>query len=301
MNTKRLEQIVIEDSYSRSDMRKKILKDISNGEQEALTLAVEALKGYFHASYYESKNARLDAYERVCGLCLEDLVLEVSIIILPETAPVSYQSVVGRLAEVLGYPDIWDGVKTAAEIIAVVCQSDLYDIIAARNSETGSLMIVSNYSLELETKQKIARMKYLPPMICEPMTVNYNNQSHYLGKDESVLLGKDNHHNMTLGLDALNLASQVALSLDEWILTQEEVSKKPLDTKDKADSFYRMRETSKVVYAELVARGNEFYFGWKFDKRGRMYSSGYEVNIQSTEYKKALINLANKQIIRRDP
>ena len=40
-----------------------------------------------------------------------------------------------------------------------------------------------------------------------------------------------------------------------------------------------------------------FYFTWKYDKRGRIYSQGYHVNIQSTSFKKSLINLHNKLVV----
>ena len=43
--------------------------------------------------------------------------------------------------------------------------------------------------------------------------------------------------------------------------------------------------------------GNKFYFTHKVDKRGRLYCQGYHINYQSASYKKAMIELANKEII----
>jgi hypothetical protein len=298
INLNRLEQICIEDKYSNHDNRNKILRDMETGLDEPMELAVFHLNQYFNGNYYESKNIRLNAYEHVCGLSLEELVNEVCILILPHLNYVSIQSVAGQLAEVLNYPDIFDGVRTAAEIITVVCHADLYDILPAQDSESGGIMIRSNFSLEPATMMVLDKMKYLPPLICQPVPLTNNYDSAYLGKQESVILGKANHHNEPLALDALNIASSVKMSLDPWVLSQTEVSKKPLDTQEKLDNFNRLQNTSREVYDELLDQGNEFYFAYKYDKRGRLYSSGYHVNIQSTEYKKALINLADKQIIR---
>ena len=35
----------------------------------------------------------------------------------------------------------------------------------------------------------------------------------------------------------------------------------------------------------------------KFDKRGRIYSQGYHVHIQGTSYKKAILELHNKEMV----
>jgi hypothetical protein len=298
LSLKRLEQVCIEDKYSKHDNRNKVIRDMETGLETHMAKAVEHLEEYFNGIYYTSKNIRLNAYESVCGLSLEDLVNEVCILTLPLQGAVSIQSVVGQLAEVLNYDDIFDGVRTAAEIITVVCHSDLYDLIPARDSESGSIMLRSNFTLEPATLNALAKMKYLPPMICEPLELTHNYDSPYLGKQESVILGKSNHHDNKQALDALNIASSVRLALDEKMVQHLEVSKKPLDTQEKTDNFNRLQQTSREVYKELLDQDNEFYFGWKFDKRGRMYSSGYHVNIQSTEYKKSIINLATPQIIR---
>ena len=63
-------------------------------------------------------------------------------------------------------------------------------------------------------------------------------------------------------------------------------------------NFLRLIISSRKVYQELLSYGNSFYLNWRFDKRGRMYSQGHEVNIQSTSYKKALINLTKREIIK---
>jgi len=274
MDISRLEQVVVEDTFSRHNDKLLILKELEEGLEKPIELAVSHLMDYFSQSYYASKNARLDAYEVHCGLSMEELVAEVCAIILPTSGYLSIQSVVGQLAEILDYPDIFDGVRTASEIVTVICFSDIYDLIPARNSESGSIMVQANYRLDDNTITKLLKKKYLPPLVCIPDMLTSNYSSSYLTKNTSVILGKGNHHDKKLGLDAINIASGVALSLDDWVLSQDEKSKKPLDTPQKTETHMRLKKASREVYQDLLDAKNEFYFDWRFDKRGRMYSSG---------------------------
>ena len=246
--------------------------------------------------YYQSKELRVAKLVH-SGIAPRDIVLDILSVTLPMTTAQPIQGVVGQLATQLDYDDLFDGVKTASELIAIVCFSDLYDIIPARDSDTGSLMLKSNFTLEEETLQKLSNFKYLPPMLCKPMTVASNNHSGYLTKEDSVILGKDNHHSRKQALDVINTCNGIALSLDKGMLRFKEKSKKPLDTQEQLDAHNRLCISSNIVYKELLANDNKFYFNWKYDKRGRSYSQGYHVNIQSTSYKKAIINLHEKHLI----
>ena len=52
----------------------------------------------------------------------------------------------------------------------------------------------------------------------------------------------------------------------------------------------------KRVYSGLQ-HGNKFWFTHKYDKRGRIYCCGYQLNTQGNSYAKAQLELANKQLI----
>jgi hypothetical protein len=294
-----LEQVCMEDSYSRDQTRSLVLKDMEDSIDEQIDQAVSDLFEYVNKTYsYESKNRRLTELVEKNFFDLEKIVNELMVIILPNKGTISIQTVVGKLASYLKFENQWDGIKTSAEIVVVCCHSDLYDVIPAANSRSGSIEVESNYQLSDKTLQMLSDFQYLPPMLCKPEKITNNYQSAYLSKNESIILGQGNHHDQYLALDAINIANSVELSLDEWVMTQEEVSKKPLDTQEKIDYFNRLKNSSKVIYKELVDKGNKFFLSWRPDKRGRLYSSGYHVNIQGSEYRKALINLANKQVIR---
>lgn len=298
----RLEQLTIEDKYSRSNIRANVSKDIlsSRGIATKIAQATRLLDDYFdkYETYYEAKQRRIDAYRECCELSNDELVIEMMILIFPHQEAQSIQAVAGRLADHFNMPDVFVAVKVAAELLAVVCQSDLYDIIAAKNSDTGGLMVKSNYSLEDETKQFIANTCYLPPIITKPNEIKHNLSSGYLNKTQSVILGdKVNHHDYPVALDVLNIANSIELELDRFMLQFEEKPSKPLDTQEKIDNFRLMANSSKVIYKEIIETGNTFHFNNRFDSRGRLYTEGYHINIQSTDYKKSLINLKKQEVI----
>jgi DNA-directed RNA polymerase len=43
--------------------------------------------------------------------------------------------------------------------------------------------------------------------------------------------------------------------------------------------------------------GNEFYLTHRYDKRGRCYAQGYHVNPQGNDWNKAVIELAEKEVV----
>lgn len=298
----RLEQICMEDKYNREQIVDFIRKEIE-AHKELLEpcrkRALEALYAYFDKEYsYDSKNTRLDALMLREDFSIEDILDQVVLLTIAESKPTKIQKIVGKLAPYFKYEDIWDGVRTAAEILAVIQGPRSYfTLVPARTSESGSIELVSNFQLNPEVLNKIEEMQYLPPLLCKPGKIHHNHQSAYLTKDDSIILGKNNHHDEPQALDVVNISNAIALSLDENILKLEERSKKPLDTTEKLLNWQRLVASSRKVYDEMLEKGNKFYLSWKYDTRGRTYSLGYHVNIQSTEYKKALINFHKKEII----
>lgn len=302
MNLEILRQMTIEDSYAKRDINKKIRKDLeSTPEIEAILAEMRKSIIKYKSDYSSYWNSKIN---RVITLSdnnnTEDLVIYIAVAVMSITEIVPFQAAVATIANKLeGYDDFIDSIKTASELIAVCCDDGLYDVIAAKDSSTGSLMIKPLFSLDNDTVQYIMDTMYLPPLICKPSTVENNFSSGYYNPlAESVVLKKHNHHDMPLALDAINIANSTAYQLDTFILQEfEETPSKKLDTNEKVRNFMLLKNSSKYVYDLLLSEGNKFWFSWRYDKRGRMYSQGYHVNLQSTEYKKALISLADKQHI----
>lgn len=305
MQLNSLMQVVNEDKYAKREINSRIWKDLSECDNLAPVLAklkslILAYKAQYN-QYWPSKRDRcftLGEYNNTPDVMT---YIAVGAMKSSQGKPVPIHGMVEYVARRLeGYSDHMDAVRTASELIAVGALADLYDVIAAKDSDTGSLMVRSRWSLDLSTEQYIADTMYLPPMLCPPNEITGNTTSGYLNPvGESVILKSYNHHNKPMALDALNIANSVPFQLDEFILnTYQETPTKELDTVEKVRNFQLLKNSSKQVYNMLEDQGNLFWFSWRFDKRGRMYSQGYHVNIQSTEYKKALVTLATMETVK---
>lgn len=285
-----------EDTFSRKNIHSWVLKELEE-DLELLSFIEDTQKrvrGWAYATKamtYPSKSKRL---EKLLEEDLDALVLDIFIEVCLQ-GYASYQAVAGKIGAKINMP-VFDAVKTVAEVMAIMCECDAFDVIVADDSDTGVMMVESHYELPETVKQKIADTMYLPPMVCKPFNVTDNYTYHSMTEQGSLILGKSvNHHNMPLAYDAINIASGIPLSLDNYILGFKEVPNKELDTQEKVDSFNRMQIASTKVYNFLLENGNKWYLRWRYDKRGRMYSQGYHVNIQSTDYKKALISFADEE------
>lgn len=288
----------IEDKYSRHNIRKIIVEGLKElGFKSIRKQAHKLIIEYLKESTYPSKNMRKKHLVNH-SVTITQIIDEIIILTVPINNPQPIQAVAARLESILGFSNIYDGIKTASELLTVVCETDLYDIILAKDSPTGSILIESNFELSEETLDKISQTKYLPPMICEPKPITCNSDSGYITKKfESVILGRDNHHDYYQSLDILNMISKISLSLDRDVLELEEKPKFQIDSEEKMSNFMREIFASRKVYKELLNYGNMFYLNWRYDKRGRLYSQGYHVNIQGGDYKKALINFKKEEVI----
>ena len=287
----------IEESYSRRNIREHVRADIDI-ESQVYASCVSAVQQYMRGDYYPSKTKRIEALIKH-NENIDDIIIELFIAVLPiqEISPI--QSVAAQMANRLNFPTLLDGVKTVSEIIAVCESTGLYTIYhsADEKNKTGTLGIMAHYHLDKEVQDFISRTMYLPPMISEPKAWKSNASGGHLNGSGSVLLGAMNHHDAEQALDAINTIQEIPWELNMDMLELDERPNKPLDTEKKRKQFQLMANMSRQVYDELVKYGNKFYFVWKYCKRGRMYSQGYHVNLQSTEYKKAILQFHNKELL----
>lgn len=287
-------QLDLEEKYSRKNIRAHVMQSI-DPSHEVFNKMVDKINTYRQGNYYQSKQDRLAKL----NMSSEDLAQEILLSILPvkEVSPI--QAVATQIAQQLEYEELLDGVKTAAELIAVCEPVGIYTIYhcTAGDNNTGTLAICSHISLEPHIEDLLNQVKYLPPMLLPPIPWNESNANGgYLEGSGSIILGYLNHHLGTQNTEVINILQEIPWQLTEMV-DYIEKSKKSLDTPEKERQFNYLVEESLKVYEELMANGNEFYFVWKYDKRGRMYSQGYHVNLQSTEYKKAILEFAEEELI----
>lgn len=254
---------------------------------------VRRVQEWMAQPYYASKQARIDQLK---GLDISALVMDLFVGIAYVQREELFTSVSAQLAGRLGFSDKAESIQTVAELLAVLCFTDAFDICKA--SRSASLVIVNRLELSERLRGFIADSQYLPPMVCEPETLTHNHSSGYLTHNDSLLLGKGNHHDGDLCLDVLNTQNRVALKLSvEFLCNVEETPTFELDSAQKIDQWGEYKRQSYQLYHLLVTQGNRFWLTHKVDKRGRIYAQGYHITTQGSSFKKASIELAHEELV----
>ena len=271
---------------------------------------------YINTIYsYESKNKRV---QQLQGMDIKSLVTSIYVGIAYMLKPELFTSATAMLAGRLNWDDKPAAITTMAEIVAVLVNTDVFDIV--KNGKFASLMVWSRFALPEELTNFIRNSLYLPPMVHEPKKLKNNMSSGYLTHNDSLILGKGNHHDGNICLDVLDTMNSVKLSLNTDFISkyEEDPSEVTVETiKEKAlergkilsdgeaeervqafkDNWKDFKKQSYEFYYLMTTQGNEFHLTHKVDKRGRIYSQGYHINTQGTAFKKACIDFANKQVI----
>lgn len=284
--------------------------------QSKIELGTQLVTDYMNKTYsYESKNKRVAQLQ---GMDTKSLVTSLFVGIAYMLKPELYTSVTAMLAGRLCWDDKPAAITTMAEIVAVLTDTDAFDIV--KEGKYASLMIWSKFEIPDTLRDFIANSLYLPPMVVKPRKLKTNMSSGYLTHNDSLILGKGNHHDGNTCLDVLNTMNSVQLSLNtEFISTYEEDPSEVTIATIKAkamekgsiisdgeaeerlqafkDNWITFKRQSYNFYHLMATQGNEFYLTHKVDKRGRIYSQGYHINTQGTAFKKACIDFYNKEII----
>ena len=298
MHNSRLAQILMEELYNKKERQTLILEALNkaNFSQDLMDNVIQGLVTYRQKDYWEAKNRRIRSIAHLDNM---DIFLSVIASTIDADHPQPIQAVCTKVVKYLDISEdeYIDSIKTAAELIAVIGNLGYVDILMPSETHSGGLEVVSKLACPVDLKTKLHKLKYLPPMVCEPNAVISDvDTSHITTIRPLVLSGRKKDFN--LNLEHINTMNSIALSLDLNILRYEEESNKELDTIKKVNQFNLIKDSSLTVYNEIVELGNKFYLTHNFDDRNRCYSAGYHINIQSTDYKKALINLHHKELIK---
>ena len=288
-------QINIEEQYNRKHIDGLIRQEIQASDfmREKVDAGIQLLTEFMAKDHYPSKNARLAQLQ---SLDLEGLVLDVFVGVAYCMRPELFTSVTAQMAGRLKFSDRSDGIRTIAEIMAVLCMTDAFDI--TKEDRQASLVVVSRLPLSDDLLRFIKNSQYLPPMVCTPLPLENNYSSGYLTHNDSLLLGSGNHHDGDLCLDVLNLLNQVPLKLaTDFLSSIEEDATFDLDDAEKRDQWDTFKRQSYEFYLLIAQYGNRFHLTHKVDKRGRIYSQGYHITTQGTAFKKAMVELADEEIV----
>lgn len=289
-------QLANEHRFSRKFIEKYIRQEIEETPvlMEKHRQGVEMLTEWVNTDFsYESKNKRV---HQLRYMDLEEMVMQVFINITYCQKPELLVSVGSRLLGRLGMDDRVEAITTAAEILAVLCHTDVYDLY--KNGDQASWMVKANFTPGDQLMQFIRQSQYLPPMVCEPKTLTDNFQSPYLTHDDCVILKSYNQHAEEVSLDVINNRNKVPLQFDyEFVSTVPETPSKEPATAEALEDFKVHAADTLALTQMLIKQGNRFYLHHKNDKRGRLYAQGYHISTQGTPYKKAALEFADMETI----
>lgn len=283
--------------YSKQNVKAKILKELADTPELAgkISECAQLIRDWAAQEWYSPKRERIDEFMQA-NQDLEDTVLNILATVLPKKVPELFTSVVGEISAALHMGDKGTGAKTAAELLVIMCEADVYDIY--KDEKYASLKLVSNYELSEELQRFMMQVRYLPPMICPPRILRSNKDSGYLTERKSVILGKGNHHSDDVCLDSINKFNQVPLTLNKKLLTTlSERPKNKFKDMEQREQWLRFVRDSYDTYKMLIQYGNEFYLTHRVDKRGRTYAQGYHVSTQGNSFRKAMIQFAEPELV----
>lgn len=190
--------------------------------------------------------------------------------------------------------------QEAADLIHKMCVLDLahWDPIQER--------LVVAITISDDVQAELDRFQFPLPMVIEPREVKTNRDTGYVMNRGSVIL-KKNHHSDDVCLGHINRQNKIKLTINRDTALMIKNSWRNLDRPKESESkedfekrkraFEKYDRTCHEVIDTLTEHGNQFYLTHKYDKRGRIYCQGYHVNYQGAPWNKAVIELAEPEVI----
>ena len=189
------------------------------------------------------------------------------------------QSITGMIFTSKNKSIVWD-IQLGALVLAVCQHCGLYDINRVANDK-GSMsylvkpnanlieegLLETNLPLDYDLRPSIVPLEYS------------DSSEHILGHKTNQLLALK--ENASINLDVLEYLSSVDYGLDMEFIESN------LDNTNRSEGVSKFNTKLRDMAKEYNTR--PFYFEWNYDKRGRIYSKGYCINVQSNEYGKALL------------
>lgn len=166
--------------------------------------------------------------------------------------------------------------------------------------------LVVRYTISEDVQRDLDRFQFPLPMVVPPRKVMDNCDTGYFTSRNSVIL-RDNHHEDDVCLDHLNRVNQIKFIINSDVANMIANRWRNLDkpkageTKDDYDrrvkAFNKYDRTAREVVKLILVYGSEFYLTHKYDKRGRVYCQGYHINYQGAPWNKAVVELAEKELV----
>jgi hypothetical protein len=247
------------------------------------------IDSFMQAKYYASKDVRLSELKHNK---VEDYIIAIIAAAIHTKNTQTIQQMVGYVANHMPHEDPFARAITAGELIALGHRpGGLYEVIKHGAGSPATIQVNHWQFLEdnlLHMFDWINNTHFNPPMIEPPLKVTDNHSCGYHTIKEPCILGQYTMHEGKINLDTINQLNSIEWILDQDVLAEPEMPGKPITDPLVHQQFVNMVAQSQHVYRLLGCR--PFWMGWQADSRGRYYSHGYHVNLQSQEYKKAMLN-----------
>ena len=249
--------------------------------------AVVLIQDYLIGSYYASKDQRLMDWNPT-SKDIYNLIVSVFTVTLT-TEYLTYQALMGMLNSKLPHSDVIDRVKTLAEVVALIHKAGLIEI---KGTQGEYFMITPCLLLE-----GIPFVDNHATVYDRPQPVESNRD---VDQGSMLLGGKLNHYEDDICLDHINRMNSIPMALNkEFLLKYPEEPKKETatDTPEKLQLWEKYVSDGKKRYAHALVTVDRAYLNHKYCTRGRTYAVGYYISTQGSSYKKASIQLANKEYL----
>lgn len=189
-----------------------------------------------------------------------------------------------------------------AEVIIQMMEVDMVDYIYKGKY----LEIHSKWSMTEDMVNEYKNKIYKLPMVIPPNRVNMNHDNkgsgYYLDEKDSLILA--HHHSKRICTDVIETLNNIPLTINKKVVKKavhtnsgcyqkENESKEEFETRMEHWKIF-LKQTEFVH--EMIG-DNSFYLTHKFDTRGRVYDMGYHVHTQGDSYSKAVIQLANEEVV----
>lgn len=290
MNQTTLE-ILIHPQHLTKDIKEYLLAEYADDISNIKTV----LQDYLNQDYWDSKNERLAIIK---AFDLQTVILDVltSLVLIAD----DYMPLISVCSakQIKGMNKV-QSATTMGEILHCIDTTELI----LWDKPKGKILVRSNMALSDDLERRLNIMCVLPPMMVKPRKLIHNRSSGFLTiNNDSLILGyKENHHDECISLDVLNTLNSQALCLDLDIcykFEKEFTSDFDIDTdeyKNQKKTYDKAKEQFEFFRDNLA--DSAIFFTHKVDKRGRVYSQGYQMNTQGTSYEKACINLKTKEYV----
>lgn len=214
-------------------------------------------------------------------------------------------SVIAGMHSIVNRYDTIHRFKVACDIVEQM-DTILFDVVQTKRNDLDlGWLTETNAIIEFNVGENALKLdglnRYKYPFIEQPLAWhNVENKSiggYYTSElQEKVTTNKGASMQPKQVLEVLNTLQNNCYNLrdidmqEEYDYAMKSMSKKAITELQKKD-LPRNVDTRLMTCFDTYSfvSDKDFYFQWRFDFRGRMYSSGYDVNLQSDKFKKACI------------